>query len=152
MKDRFVTIRSVENNNGRRPLVGQLSLASRHPGGPPLPPSAPPTTTTTLSYSIHPGEAFAHDLNNTLFNFWSFHFGIKLDKESFAQGVYHSSSVFEKKTFLNISYQVLFYMRWLARGTYVNANHFTTTSKFKWAFGCSIHSTAHSQHNFNNIR
>ena len=65
MKDRFVTIRSVENNNGRRPLVGQLSLASRHPGGPPL----LPTITTTLSYSFHPGEAFAHDLNITLFNF-----------------------------------------------------------------------------------
>ena len=112
MKDRFVTIRSVENNNGRRPLVGQLSLASRHPGGPPLPPPLPPSpTTTTLSYSFHPGEAFAHDLNITLFNFLSFQFGIKLDKESFAQGVYHSSSVFEKKTFLNISYQVLFYMR-----------------------------------------
>ena len=110
MKDRFVTIRSVENNNGRRPLVGQLSFASRHPGGPPLPPSAPPTTTTTLSYSIHPREAFAHDLNITLFNFLSFQFGIKLDKESFAQGVYHSSSVFDKKTSLNISYQVLFYM------------------------------------------
>ena len=31
-------------------------------------------------------------------------------------------------------------------------NHFTTTSKLKWAFGCSIHSTAHSQRNFNNIR
>ena len=47
----------VENNNIRRPLVGQLSPASRRLGGP-----------NHLLFNTNPCAAFAHDLNNFQIN------------------------------------------------------------------------------------